>query len=82
MLLEAHKWTGKAAFADGIVDAIAPPDQMQTEALKLAEKWAPKARMGVFGVLRLELYGEAAKKLKGISYVHSRQTGRHAKAKI
>lgn len=82
MLLEAHKWTGKAAFADGIVDAVAPPDRMQKEALALAEKWAPKARMGVFGTLRLELYGEAAQKLKGISYVHSRPTSERPKARI
>ena len=82
MLLEAHKWTGKAAFADGIVDAIAPPDRMQAEAVALADKWAAKARMGVYGVLRLELYGEAAEKLRSISYVHSKQTNRKAKAKI
>ena len=82
MLLEAHKWTGKAALADGIVDAIAAPDRMQDEAIALAEKFAHKAKMGVYGVLRLELYGEAADKLRGISYVHSRRTGREAKAKI
>ena len=82
MLLEAHKWTGKAALADGIVDAIATPDKMQDEAIELAEKWASKARMGVYGVLRLELYGEAAERLRAISYVHSRRTNERAKAKI
>ncbi|KAL9051131.1 MAG: hypothetical protein Q9162_006203 [Coniocarpon cinnabarinum] len=82
MLLEAHKWTGKAAYADGIVDMIAAPSSMQEEALALAEKFAPKAKMGVYGVLRLELVGEAADKMRSISYVRSKTTGRQAKAKI
>lgn len=82
MLLEAHKWTGKEALADGIVDFIAPPDKMLDVALEVANKWAPKAKMGVYGVLRQELWGEAIKKFQKISYVHSRQTTRPALAKI
>ena len=82
MLLEAHRWTGKAAFMDGIVDVIAPPERMQDEAIELAEKWAPKAKNGVFGVLRLELYGEAMDTFKRISYVRSRATVERPKAKI
>lgn len=46
MLLEAHKWTGKQALEDGIVDAVAEPEQMLDAALELAAKWAPKAKMG------------------------------------
>lgn len=46
MLLEAHKWTGKEALEDGIVDAVAEPEQMLEAALELAAKWAPKAKMG------------------------------------
>lgn len=46
MLLEAHKWTGKEALEDGIVDAVAEPDQMFDVALEMANKWAPKAKMG------------------------------------
>ena len=46
MLLEAHKWTGKEALDDGIVDAIAEPENMFDVALELARKWAPKAKMG------------------------------------
>lgn len=46
MLLEAHRWTGKEALEDGIVDAVAEPEQMLDVALELAAKWAPKARMG------------------------------------
>jgi len=82
MLMEAHKWTGEEALADGIVDFIAPPDKMFDVALELANKWAPKAKMGVYGILRSELYGEAAKKFQGISYVHSRDTTRKGLARI
>lgn len=82
MLLEAHKWTGEQAFADGIVDAIAPPEEMLDVALELANKWAPKAKMGVYGLLRSELWGEAATNFQRISYVHSRSTTRPALAKI
>lgn len=46
MLLEAHKWTAQEALQDGIVDAIAEPDHMLDEALDIAAKWAPKAKMG------------------------------------
>lgn len=46
MLLEAHKWTAQEALQDGIVDAIAEPDRMLDEALEIAAKWAPKAKMG------------------------------------
>jgi len=82
MLLEAHKWTGEEAFADGLVDAIAPPEQMFDVALDLAKKWAPKAKAGVYGVLRAELYGEAARSFQAISYVHSRTTNRKALVKL
>lgn len=46
MLLEAHKWTAEEALQDGIVDAIVEPDRMLDEALEIAAKWAPKAKMG------------------------------------
>ncbi|KAH6723249.1 ClpP/crotonase-like domain-containing protein [Leptodontidium sp. MPI-SDFR-AT-0119] len=82
MLLEAHRWTGKEALKDGVVDAIATPDTMLQVALDLANMWAPKARMGVYGVLRAELWGDAAKKFQRISYVHSRRTSRPALVKI
>lgn len=82
MLLEAHRWTGEQAYADGIVDAIASPEKMLEESIALAQKWAPKAKMGVYGVLRGELWGEASDKLARISYVHSKMTTREAKVKI
>lgn len=82
MLLEAHKWTGKEAFADGIVDAIAEPDKMLDVAVKLAAEQAPRAKMGVYGLLRTELWGEALEKFRRISYTHRRREGTEPKAKI
>merc|ERR1712070_941927 len=82
MLLEAHKWTGKEAFADGIVDAIAEPGQMLEVACKLAAEQALRASMGVYGLLRSELWGEALEKFKRISYTHRKREGTEPKAKI
>lgn len=82
MLLQAHKWTGKEAFADGIVDEIALPEEMFDVALHLADTWAPKAKAGVYGLLRGELYGEATKAFALISHVHSRETNRRALFKL
>ena len=82
MLLEAHKWTGQEAYADGIVDAIAEPDKMLSVAVELAAAQAPRAAMGVYGLLRTELWGEALKKFRRISYTHRRREGTPPKAKI
>ena len=82
MLLEAHKWTGKEAFADGVVDAIAEPGEMLEVACKLAAEQAPRASMGVYGLLRSELWGEALEKFKKISYTHRKREGTEPKAKI
>jgi enoyl-CoA hydratase/carnithine racemase len=82
MLLEAHRWTGKQAFEDGIVDAVAPPGEMLEVAVKLAQEHSGKATMGVYGLLRSELWGEALEKLKSISFVHRKRVGTAAKAKI
>jgi enoyl-CoA hydratase/carnithine racemase len=82
MLLQAHKWTGKEALVDGVVDEIAPPDLMFDAALRIAREWAPKAKAGVYGLLRNELYGEATKAFALISHVHSRETNRRALVKL
>ncbi|KAL6231198.1 hypothetical protein BDW75DRAFT_220829 [Aspergillus navahoensis] len=82
MLLEAHRWTGKEALRDGIVHAIADPDEMLDVALEMGRKWAPKAKMGVYAALRAELWGEAIRKFQQISYVHGRLTSAPPKAKI
>ena len=82
MLLEAHKWTGEEARRDGIVDEAVGPEEMWGRAVEVAESHADRATMGVYGLLRGELWGEALEKLKRISYVHSRRVGTAAKAKI
>jgi enoyl-CoA hydratase/carnithine racemase len=82
MLLEAHRWTGKEALADGIVDEICEPERMEERAIEVAREQAPRARMGVYGLLRSELWGEALEKFRAISYVHRRRVGTAAKAKI
>ena len=82
MLLEAHRWTGTEALKDGIVDAIAEPEKMFDVAMDMARKWAPKAKMDVYSVLRSELYGEAGKAFREISYNYSRRAEAPAKAKI
>lgn len=82
LLLEAHRFTGKEAFEDGIVDDLAEPEKMLEVALAKGREVAPRARMGVFALLRNELYGDAQAKIRGISYVHGRRTSNPAKAKI
>lgn len=82
MLLEAHKWTGKEALQEGIVDAVVPPERMLEVAVEWGRRVAPRAKMGVFSLLRNELYGEAGRAFREISFVYGRRTGREAKAKI
>lgn len=82
MLLEAHKWTGKEALEDGIVDEIADPKEMLEVALKKARSIQGKSKMGVYSLLRNELWGEAAEKIRGICYVHGKRVTAPAKAKI
>lgn len=82
MLLEAHRWTGEEALKDGIVDAVAEPERMFEVAMEMARRWAPKAKMDVYAVLRSELYGEAAGKFREISWNYARAADRPAKAKI
>ncbi|KAI9726441.1 MAG: hypothetical protein M1828_001263 [Chrysothrix sp. TS-e1954] len=77
MLLEAYRWTGKQALEDGIVDAIAGPEEMMDVAMEYARRWAPKGKGGVYGLLRAELVGEALQKLAAISYVRRRKTNEH-----
>ncbi|ORX95658.1 ClpP/crotonase-like domain-containing protein [Clohesyomyces aquaticus] len=55
MLFEGHRWTGKEAPKDGVVDFIAHPDKMLEAALELGQRLSPKAKAGVYGVLRSEL---------------------------
>jgi enoyl-CoA hydratase/carnithine racemase len=82
MLLQAHRWTGPEALEDGIVDFVAAPEEMFDVAMGVARQWAPKAKMGVYALLRGELYGEAGRGFREISYVYGRRTDLPAKAKI
>ncbi|EDU46656.1 CaiD Enoyl-CoA hydratase carnithine racemase [Pyrenophora tritici-repentis] len=82
MLLEAHRWTSKEAYADGIVDEVAAPKEMLDMALKKAREIQGRAKMGVYSVLRNELWGEAAEKIRGICYVHGTRVTSPAKAKM
>ena len=82
MLLEAHRWTGTEALKDGVVDAIAEPEKMFDVALDLARTWAPKAKMDVYSLLRSELYGEAGKAFREISYNYTKRADRPPKVKI
>lgn len=82
VLLEAHKYKALEALEDGIVDVAVPPEEMFDAALKLAEKWKSKAKMGVYGVLRNELAGEATAAYQAVSYVHHKPTSREPKVKL
>ncbi|ETI22879.1 hypothetical protein G647_04673 [Cladophialophora carrionii CBS 160.54] len=82
MLLEAHKFTGKEALEDGIVDLIVEPSALRRTAHDLARRVAPKAAAGVYGVLKSELYGEADREFQLISMVYSRPTSRQPKLKL
>lgn len=82
VLLGAHKYKAEEALEDGIVDQVAAPEEMFDRALELAESVKAKARMGVYGLLRSELYGEAIRAFQSISYVYSRVISREAKVKL
>lgn len=82
ILLEAHKYTGLEALQDGIVDAVAPPQELNDLAMEWANRWKGKACGDVYGVLRQELMKPAVKSFNTLSYVHSRPTARTPKVKL
>lgn len=82
VLLEAHKYTGKEALADGIVDWAGPHETLITKAIEVAEQWKGKAKMGVYGLLRNELWGAATEYYARNSYVHRRETAKEPKVKL
>ncbi|KAK5065326.1 hypothetical protein LTR84_001164 [Exophiala bonariae] len=82
VLLEAHKYTGKEAKMDGIVDDVADPSVMLEVAITVAETWKEKARMGVYGILRDELWGKARKNYAQNSFVHRKDTARKPVVKL
>lgn len=82
VLLEAHKFTGKEALAAGIVDEVVSSEEMLQRALELAERVKERSKMGVYPLLRNELYGEALRVFQSISHVHSREVSRQPKVKL
>lgn len=82
VLLEAHRFTGVEALEDGIVDEIAAPDEMETVAIKTAREVAGRATMGVYALLRQELWGDALEKFKRVSYVHGSRVSARPRAKM
>ncbi|KAF4762515.1 hypothetical protein N7455_003580 [Penicillium solitum] len=82
VLLEGHKFTGKEALESRIVDIAAPPTEMGSEAMTLAQSLQGKAKMGVYALLRAELYGEGLRAFQKISYVHGREVSRQPKVKL
>lgn len=82
ILLEAHRYTGPEALKDGIVDALAAPDELYSTAIEWANRWKAKARADVYGVLRGELVKPAVESFNALSYVHSRPTSRTPKVKL
>jgi len=82
VLLEAHKYTGEEALADGIVDWIGPHQKLMCKAIEVAEQWKGKAKMGVYGLLRNELWGAATDYYARNSYVHRKETAKEPKVKL
>lgn len=82
VLLEGHRFTGKEALECRIVDIAAPPTEMGSEAMALAQRLQGKAKMGVYALLRAELYGEGLRAFQKISYVHGREVSRQPKVKL
>lgn len=75
MLLEAHRWTPDEALGDGVVDLVVAEGEMMEKAKELAGQWKVKAKAGVYGVLRNELWGDAGKAFREISFVHNKVVG-------
>ena len=81
MVLEAHRWTPDEALKDGIVDFVVEESEVLEKGKDVAEKWKVKAKGGTYGVLRKELWGDAGKAFREISFVHDQVVG-DSKAKI
>jgi enoyl-CoA hydratase/carnithine racemase len=82
MLLEAYKWTAEEAVKDGVIDEAVEPENMMSRAIELARNLAPRAKMGVYGLLRNELYGEASRQLQQLAYRHHRPASLPPRVKI
>lgn len=82
VLLQAHKYTAIEAEKDGIVDWAVSPEEMMAKAIEVAEEWKGKAKMGVYGLLRDELWGAASEHYARNSYTHRKETAKEPKVKL
>ena len=82
MLLQAHRWTAEEAVAGGIIDEAVDPEKMRARAVELAKEHAPRAKAGVFALLRNEPYGQASRQLQLLSHRHHRLAGGQSRTKI
>jgi enoyl-CoA hydratase/carnithine racemase len=73
VLLEARRFTGAEALQAGIVDEIARPDEMRAIAIRAGRQHAHRATMGVYSLLRNELWGDALEKFTRVSYAHGKR---------
>lgn len=82
MLLRGHRWTGKQALHDGLVDEVVEAADLRARAITVSEEFALKAQTGIFGLLRYELVGLALDQFKAISHVHRRRMRLSPSSKI
>ena len=82
MLLQAHRWIAEEAVADGIIDEAVDPQKIRARAIEVAKEHAPRAKAGVFALLRNEPYGQASRQLQLLSHRHHRLAGGQSRTKI
>jgi enoyl-CoA hydratase/carnithine racemase len=65
-MMEKARWWRRRDDGEG---------EMMEKAKELAGQWKVKAKAGVYGVLRNELWGDAGKAFREISFVHNKVVG-------
>ncbi|KAL9619618.1 MAG: hypothetical protein Q9160_005805 [Pyrenula sp. 1 TL-2023] len=76
MLLEGERWGGREARREGIVDETGETGEgVQKKAREVAARVAERAKGGVYGVLRGELWRGVGEGLRAVSGVHARRVG-------
>ena len=64
------------------MDYVEEGEGMMKRAMEVAESWKGKATMGVYGLLRNELCGDASGYYARNSYVHRKETAKEPKVKL
>lgn len=72
LVLEAHRFTGKEAEEDGVVDHTVPKAVLEAAALALADRWKGKAKAGVYHLLRADLMLEPLEQFQRLSSSRNR----------